>query len=77
MDTERREQLNLRVIRETVRSAMRGLSPGEIERTLERANQLLDQARRAATSEAILTDVKGLQRELDQRLASRSTETSG
>ena len=76
MDDERRQQLSLRAITVTARSAMAGLSREQAERTLERASALLDQARREATSPALLRDIEAVQRELDQQFESEAEQTS-
>ncbi len=79
MDAERRQHLNLLAIRVSIASAMRGLRPEEAARTLRRANMLLDQARRVATSDTIRDEIEALQRDLDARYGSQSgeNETSG
>lgn len=78
MDAARREQLNIVAIRVSLSSAMRGLAPAQAERTLSRANLLLDQARREATSPAVLRDIEDLQLDLDRRAGlSGRGETSG
>lgn len=78
MDAARREQLNIVAIRVSLSSAMRGLPAAQAERTLSRANLLLDQARREATSPAVLRDIEDLQLDLDRRAGlSGRGETSG
>ena len=78
MDAARREQLNLLAIRVSLGSAMRGLAPDQAERTLRRANLLLDQARREATSPAVLREIEDMQLDLDRRAGlSGRGETSG
>ena len=76
MDEERRQHLSLRAIQVTARSAMRGLTADQTLRTLERANTLLDQARREATSAALASDIEDVRRGLDRDFGSEATETS-
>jgi hypothetical protein len=77
MESERRQKLNVMAIRVSLRSSMRDLTADEARRTLERANLLLDQARRVASSTEILTEIDELQGQLDRRLDPMSDETSG
>ena len=78
MDAARRQQLNLLAIRVSLGSALRGLSADQAGRTLSRANLLLDQARREATSAAVRREIEDLQVELDRRAnLSDRDETSG
>jgi len=77
METERRQKLNVTAIRVSLRSSMRDLTAEETRRTLERANLLLDQARRVATSTEIRAEIDELQGELDRRLDPMRDETSG
>ena len=77
MDTERRQQLNVLAIRVSIGSAMRGLQAQEAGPTLQRAQLLLDQARRITTSVSVRQDIDELQRELDQRFGPQAIETPG
>ena len=78
MDATLRQQLNVLAIRVSLGPALRGLEPAQAARTLNRANLLLDHARREATSAAVLREIEELQLDLDRRarLFERG-ETSG
>lgn len=67
MNDERRERLNLKTIRVSLESARLGLAKQD-RRTTQRGNDLLDQARRAASSAAILGEVEALQDEWNREL---------
>ena len=76
MEDLRRERLNLKTIRVSLESARLGLVKQD-RRTTKRGNDLLDQARRDASSEAILGEVEALQDEWNRAAAARSDEEDG
>ena len=73
MNDERRERLNLKTIRVSLESARLGLAKQD-RRTTQRGNDLLDQARRAATSPDILAEVEALQDEWNRASPARSED---
>jgi hypothetical protein len=78
MNGEARQRLNLRTIRETTESAIRHSGPDAGRAVIARANALLDEARRAATTAELEREIEAFRGELDQLSRSRgSRDTSG
>ena len=76
VDDLRRQRLNLRAISESLDSALRHHSPDENRRTLDRANLLLEAARRDATSSQVKDEIEVLQDDLDRRSGIGRSEES-
>ena len=68
MDDARRQQLNVRTIRLTLDSALKGASDEVRRRARASAARLLDDARHEATSPEVLREIDDLQTKLDRAL---------
>lgn len=66
MNAERRQRMNVNVIRTSFQAAARSLPADQLHLALARANALLDDARRTALTAAIRRDLDALQREFDR-----------
>ena len=66
----RRERLNLRALRVSLASALNGVEEDRYPRIRGRANDLLDEARRRATDQALRDEIDALQAEWDRTAGS-------
>ena len=68
MDDARRQQLNVRTIRLTLDSGLKGASPELGRRLRASAARLLDEAHHEATAPDVRREIEDLQAELDRAL---------
>jgi hypothetical protein len=60
MTSEHRQRMNVRAIRVTLTSALRHVNPEQAKPCMARARELLDHARREATTAAVVADIDAL-----------------
>jgi hypothetical protein len=65
MTPEKLQRMNVRIIRVTLRSALRHIGPEQASLCIGRARLLLDHARSEATFASVLTEIEALQAELE------------
>ena len=70
MSDEQRQRMNVRIIRVTLAAALRYAPPGGAAQCVERARQLLAEARNQTTVQSVLAEIDALQSHLDSRRGS-------